>query len=288
MFWKGKISVFKQFELFMKQADVSLAQIEQPGLPENLNPGKCTVSVSKLKDVDGIAKLLNEWFEDPSSKTKANVTPQWIRQTFLDNHSIWIVAKDVNGTIRGCVSSFIINPPYPNSLTGCGKPHPWGIVDWYCVHPLWRSKGLGSTLLEVLDFVTYRVGRKAHVFLKEGMPLSLPHIPIYTTWLKCRRAGNPNVKQMSEYTGLSVYPYQEVERATGIPMVRIEGLSNERDVAEWEDALDRELPECWVFVSGDCLVKNEKGWQTDSLVSMYAFRWSPGKWLGSRPDTSIL
>ena len=147
---------------------------------------------------------------------------------------------------------------------------------------------MGSTLLEVLDFVTYRVGRKAHVFLKEGMPLSLPHIPIYTTWLKCRRAGNPNVKQMSEYTGLSVYPYQEVERATGIPMVRIEGLSNERDVAEWEDALDRELPECWVFVSGDCLVKNEKGWQTDSLVSMYAFRWSPGKWLGSRPDTSIL
>jgi len=288
MFWKGKVPVFTQFKHFIKQSGVTLLDLDIPQIPSELNPGGCQVEVSKLKDVEGIAKLLNEWFEDPSSKTKAQLTSEWVRSTYLDNHAIWIIAKDVKGTIRGCVSSFLIQSPYPNSLTGCGKPHPWGIVDWYCVHPLWRSKGVGSALLEVLDFVTYRIGRKAHVFLKEGIPLPLPHIPIYSTWLKCRKAGNPNVKHMSEDTGLTVYPYQEVERATNVPMIRVEGLHTTKDLDEWENALDKELPECWVFITNDFVTDNKRGWKTDALISMYAFRWTPGKWLGSRPDNSIL
>jgi len=288
MFWKGKVPLWTQFSNFVKQSDVTLLDLEIPQIPSNLNPGNCKISVSKFKDASGIAKLLNEWFEDPSSKTKADVTSEWIRSTYLDNHAIWIVVKDVKGTIRGCVSSFLIKAPYPSSLTGCGKPYPWGIVDWYCVHPLWRSKGLGSALLETLDLVTYRIGRKAHVFLKEGIPLPLPHVPIYATYLKCRKAGSKEIKQMSEDTGIIVYPYHEVERTTGIPMIRVEGLYKKHGLDAWEETLDNDLPECWVFVTADCLVKNEKGWQTDTLVSMYAFRWTPGKWLATRPDNSIL
>jgi hypothetical protein len=120
------------------------------------------------------------------------------------------------------------------------------------------------------------------------MPLPLPHVPIYVTWLKCRKAGNPLVKQMRDDTGLAVYPYLEVERSSGIPLVRIEGLHDESELNEWENALDSELPVSWVFVSGSCIVDDKRGWQTDSLVSMYAFRWSPGKWLGSLPHSSIL
>jgi GNAT superfamily N-acetyltransferase len=280
--------MIKYLEGFFKQSEITLLDLEVPHIPSDLKPGGCTVSVSALRDIQGIAKLLNEWFEDPSSKTQAQVTPEWIRSTYLDKHAIWIVAKDSGGTIRGCVSSFILESPYPNSLSGCGKPYPWGIVDWYCVHPLWRSKGLGSALLETLDFITYRIGRKAHIFLKEGLPLPLPHIPIYATYLKCRKAGSKHVKQMSEDSGLTVYPYQEVERSTGIPMIRVEGLQTQKDLDDWETALDTELPECWVFVSCDSFVKNEKGWKTDALISMYAFRWAPGKWLGSKPTSSIL
>jgi hypothetical protein len=156
------------------------------------------------------------------------------------------------------------------------------------VHPLWRSKGIGSALLETLDLITYRLGRKAHVFLKEGYPLPLPHVPIYTTWLKCRKAGNPNIKQMSDDSGLIVYPYQEVERETGIPLIRVEGIQNKMELQEWENALDIQLPECWVFVSGLYIIDYKRDWQTDSLISMYAFRWSPGKWLGSLPHSSII
>jgi len=246
------------------------------------------VGVSKFKDAEGISRLLNEWFKESTSKAVASITPDWVRATYLNHQAIWIIARDSGGTIRGCVSSFRIASPYPNSLGGCGKMHPWGLVDWFCVHPLWRSKGLGSALLETLDLVTYRLGRKAHVFLKEGVPLPLPHMPIYVTWLKCRKAGNPSVKEMRHDTGLAVHPYSEIERSSGIPLVHVEGLHDERELNEWEDALDSELPVSWVFVSGSCIVDDKRGWQTDSLVSMYAFRWSPGKWLGSLPHASIL
>jgi GNAT superfamily N-acetyltransferase len=288
MFWKGKVSIFKQIGNFLKKTDVKLLEFNKPEIPSNKELSKCRISVSKFKDCPGIAKLLNEWFEDPKSRSMVDVTAEWVRASYLDKEAIWIVAKDTGGTVRGCVSSFRIVGPYPNSLTGCGKPNPWGIVDWYCVHPLWRNKGIGSALLETLDFITYQIGRKAHIFLKEGIPLPLPHVPIFTTFLLCRKAGNSNIKQMSEDTGLIVYPYKEVERKTGLPLVRIEGLENTIGLSEWENALDKQLPECWVFVSGNCIVDYKKGWETDSLISMYAFRWSPGKWLGSKPVASIL
>jgi len=288
MFWKGKVSILTQMSAFVKQSDVAFVELEIPELPLNLNPGGCKVTVSKFTDVEGISKLLNEWFEDSKSKAKASIKPEWIHASYKENEAIWIIAKDSRGTIRGCVASFRISAPYPNSLGGCGKMHPWGLVDWFCVHPLWRSKGIGSALLETLDLITYRLGRKAHVFLKEGYPLPLPHVPIYTTWLKCRKAGNPSIKQVSDDSGLIVYPYQEVERETDIPLIRVEGIQNEMELQEWENALDIQLPECWVFVSGLCIIDYKKGWQTDSLISMYAFRWSPGKWLGSLPHSSIM
>jgi GNAT superfamily N-acetyltransferase len=276
MFWKGKVSLITNLRRFLNKSEISLESLDEPKLS---NLSQCKIAVSKPNDFQGISDLLNEWFEE-SSKTKAQTTSEWIQKT-IDQQTIWIVAKDSRGTIRGCVASFYSDAPYPTQYKN------WGIVDWFCVHPLWRSKGVGSALLETLDFVTYRVGRKAHIFLKEGSPLPLPHIPIYFTWLKCRKAGNPNIKHFREDSGLSIHNYQEIERSTGIPLIRVEGITNTLGLDKWEEALDN-LPECWVFVSGNCKVRHEKGWKIDSLVSMYAFRWSPGKWLGSCPNSSIL
>jgi hypothetical protein len=145
--------------------------------------------------------------------------------------------------------------------------------------------------LEALDFITYRIGRKAHVFLKEGLPLPLPHIPVYTTWLRCRVAGDPKVRRMRKGTGLLVSPYQAIQRTSGLPLVKVEGLRGDvtkEKVKEWEEALDRELPPCWVFVSGADKVDEAREWRQDTMVSMYAFRWVPGRWLGSVPNSDII
>jgi hypothetical protein len=149
-------------------------------------------------------------------------------------------------------------------------------------------------MLEALDLITFKIGRKAHIFLKEGYPLSfsLSHIPIYTTFLYCRRAGSSSVKKMHEGTGLGVTPYQCNDRETGLPLVKVEGIRGyKRDPEQielWEDALDNDLPPCWVFVTSADHINEKRGWQMDSMVSMYAFRWIAGKWLGGVPDSRVL
>lgn len=266
--------------------------MDKPELSPTLNP-HCTISAASLQDTAGIAKLLNEWFEQPDTKAITDVTADWIRYSFLRYAALWIIAKDRGGTIRGCISSFNIPAPYPNSLTGCSLSRPWGIVDWFCVHPLWRSKGIGRSLLEALDLITFKIGRKGHVFLKEGIPLPLPQLPVYSTFLFCRNAGNPLVDIVREGTGLTVYPYKARERATKLPLVRVDGIRSNDTVKdhlikEWEDALDMELPPCIVFVSGADQIDYKRGWKRDSLVSMYAFRWIAGKWFGSAPNIQII
>ena len=290
MFWKGKVSFLSQAQAYFKGADLSFATIAQPELSPNLNP-HCKISAASLADVSGVARLLNEFFEPANGRAKTAVTPEWIRSTYLANHALWIIAKDRGGTIRGCVSSFRCAAPYANSLGGCGVSHPWGIVDWFCVHPLWRSNGVGSSLLEALDLITYRIGRKAHVFLKEGLPLPLPHVPVYTTFLLCRRAGNKDLIKPRDNTSLKLHPYHTVDKDTGLNLIRVEGLregATRADIDAWENALDNDIPPCIVFVSMADRVDPSRGWKTDSLVSMYAFRWVAGKWLFSTPNQGIL
>lgn len=284
MFWKAKASVFTHLEAYLKARDLAFAKLPLPELPMESVVAKCEIRVATTQDCQGISKLLNEWFD--KDKVKTTTTPEWIRSTFLDEQAIWIIAKDSGGTVRACISSFRIAAPYPNALSRCGEMHPWGIVDWFCVHPLWRGKGIASNLLETLDHITYNLGRKAHVFLKEGTPLL--QLPVYATTLKCRRAGTPKVTRMREGTGLGVYDYHCSERTTGLPMIRLEGLDNIDDLDAWENALDTELPECWVFINGSAPVDMRKGWKPDSLVTMYAFRWVPGKWLGKKPHQDII
>jgi GNAT superfamily N-acetyltransferase len=292
MFWKGKASISTQLWAFIKQKELALAtSLPQPEL---LNPGgACKIGVGSIKDVAGIVKLLNsEYDESETTRSKTDVTEEWVRATFLMYHAIWMVAKDPFGTIRGCIASFKSDSPYPNALGGCSMADPWGLVDWFCVHPLWRDKGVGSEMLEALDLITFRMGRKAHIFLKEGYPLPPPNIPIYSTFLHCRRAGSPLVKKMREGTGLGVVPYQCNDRETGLPLVKVDGIRGYKKDPEqiklWEDALDNDLPPCWVFVTGADHIDEKRGWRMDSMVSMYAFRWIAGKWLGGVPDSRVL
>jgi len=292
MFWKGKASISTQVLAFIKNRELALASnLPQPELL-NLG-GPCKIGVGSIKDIAGIVKLLNSHYDESNTtKSKTDMTEQWIRASFLIYQAIWIVAKDPLGTIRGCVTSFKCAAPYPNALGGCSIADPWGLVDWFCVHPLWREKGVGSEMLEALDLITFRIGRKAHIFLKEGYPLPLFQIPIYSTFLYCRQAGSPLIKRMREGTGLGVMPYQCNDRETGLPLVKVEGIRGYQKDSEqiklWEDALDRELPLCWVFVTGADHIDEKRGWVRDSMVSVYAFRWIAGKWLGGVPDSRVL
>ena len=266
MFWNPRMTSWATtLAAFLKGDQVRLSDLTI--LSENISP---LTQVASCADAVSTVKLLNEWFESNSRSTTA-LTVEWFIQSILLDEAIWIVSKDKLGTVRGCICSRPCETPYHSN-----KPLKtlWGIVDWYCVHPLWRSKGIGSALLETLDTVTFRMGRKAHLFLKEGLPLPF-HIPVYTTFLYCRRAGNPNLNTTPK--AIWIHPYMTKEKETGLPLLRV-------DLSKVSDSdLDTLLPSCIVFSSSYV-----SGWKRDTLISMYAFRWIPGKWLGSAPHSSIL
>ena len=298
MFWSGKVSFFTDLIAFIHQRPLSIVPRKE-GL--GLVHRKAHATRAVTRDAPGIAKLLNGFFES-NAKCKTDVTVEWVVETFIAG-AIWVVVKDWGGTIRGCIASIPCPSPYNTSeLDGIL----WGIVDWYCVHPLWRSKGLGSALLETLDQCAYVERRHAHIFIKEGYPLPLPHIPFYVTRLYCRRAGNPAVHLVPKEDW--VHPYMTKEKATGLPLIRVSPLVptvptvsplvptvptvspwrpmvNE-SVHEWEKRLDSLLPPCIVFVSSGPL--EDVRWKPDSLVSLYPFRWVAGKWLGSVPNSMIV
>ena len=55
-----------------------------------------------------------------------------------------------------------------------------GLIDFYCVHEKFRKKGIGSKLLNAMAYECSQRGYVAHLFLKEGLPLTtLP--PLYSS-----------------------------------------------------------------------------------------------------------
>ena len=71
-----------------------------------------------------------------------------------------------------------------------------GIVDFFCVHPAWRRKGVGRLLLGVLEGSqsTPRGGPPPHLILWEGLHLSIPPLSVGGLWMtRCavRQGGNP-------------------------------------------------------------------------------------------------
>ena len=296
MFWADKSQILVQIQSWISNKELTLDSITtKPTIQRSIGL-PCSIQPASLEDVPSIVKLLNEWFEPRHSRTRMAITAEWLRNTFTQDYAIWIVAKDAGGTIRGCVTSFTCPSPYPNTLTQCSSQtssRPFGLVDWFCVHPLWRGKKIASGLLNMLDYITYQVGRKGHVFIKEGLPLLGNQIPIYGTVWRWRRAGNQERTQIREGCGLYVYPFQADDEKTGLPLVRIEGLRKSQKlkasvITQWEDALDKDLPPCIVFATAADSVDEKRGWVYDSPVFLYAFRFTVGKWLGLAPSSQIL
>lgn len=65
-----------------------------------------------------------------------------------------------------------------------------GLIDFFCVHEKHRRSGIGSKLLHAMAYECFTRGYVAHLFLKEGMPLtSLP--PLYSSHYVWRPVKNP-------------------------------------------------------------------------------------------------
>jgi GNAT superfamily N-acetyltransferase len=77
-----------------------------------------------------------------------------------------------------------------------------GLIDFFCVHTKHRKKGIGSKLLHAMAYECAQRGYVAHLFLKEGMPLTaLP--PLYSSQYVWRPKKVPAPVNLSNFIHLT-------------------------------------------------------------------------------------
>jgi len=86
-----------------------------------------------------------------------------------------VIVRDLNGDIVGCIryhylGTFISSKPIQEIYC----------VDCFTVYKTWRQKGIGDYLLTFLHNYVNQYNIPYAMFLKEGRPLSIVHVPLYT------------------------------------------------------------------------------------------------------------
>jgi hypothetical protein len=123
---------------------------------------------SKPQDLYPLPEFWGRWFSI-SSKARCVIPLQHVLKGFSGGQwTIWIAFKptgEVVGTlVRRWIKGVQVGPAYWEKA---------GIIDYFCVHPAYRKKGLGRYLLCLLHNTT-PAPIPPHFFLLEGVQLSIP------------------------------------------------------------------------------------------------------------------
>lgn len=168
-----------QDKTIAKQRPPSLLPVSKK-MPQKLVRSPCGTYPSRMKSELSplYCKFLQMHFF-PDSHTHSLVIPEKHMEECLRN-GVWIGAevRDTRGSLVGiAVSKYIGNEPTIHS--------PMGIIDYLCVHPLWRKKGIPNILLRaVYTFSAQQTpSRLIQFFQKEGIPATIPplHVTSYYT-----------------------------------------------------------------------------------------------------------
>jgi len=116
------------------------------------------------------SKFIETYFNYVKNETQTVIPPEIIEEGLRSNRWYGIEARDEILNIIGIVFSLQVQYLYSSEyskqpLIECG------LVDYFCVSPKWRSKGVGSNLLTKLFELTSQNNRKPHIFASEGSAL---------------------------------------------------------------------------------------------------------------------
>lgn len=121
-----------------------------------------------MKNAAQYSKFLETYFYI-NQKDIRLVLPEKIISDGLSVGGGWcgIEACDIDSRIIGIIFSLPIQYLYSSQfskepLIDCG------MVDYFCVAPAWRSKGIASGLLDRFFNLNYKLGRLPHIFASEG------------------------------------------------------------------------------------------------------------------------
>ena len=155
------IGSFWKSELFHSE------RIDKDPIPSPTGNG-----IEKVENTEEIRSFLRSYFGDPPRTPILDLT-------FDPDDHVFLV-RDQTNQIAGTIRYHFIG----NMITS--RSEPIYVVDAFCIHPIWRGKGVGDYLLTELNRYVNRNNIPYAVFLKEGAPLSIFHQPAYTGWYRYR------------------------------------------------------------------------------------------------------
>jgi GNAT superfamily N-acetyltransferase len=227
------------------------------------------ISLCQESHTQEISNLLRNHFSN-NWRCRTELSPKEIKEGIQKKGWIGVVAHESStNRIVGC--AFSIGAKY--------KDISCGIVDFFCVSPSWRKKGLGRCLLRSLVNATASQNRILHFFIKEGMPLfCMP--PLYQgnyIWRKTQKQG-----KSSPTPGFLFINLYHRSLPEGHSLGELSLYPKGFDPEKVENAIDHSGFDILIMDSKfPHLV--ERGWKNDSTYQWYCFNFHPGSFFQKEP-----
>jgi len=168
-FWKNNPSSptwFGTIESWAKSYPSKLIDLHSPIRKISLPPGM-TIREARPEDIEQLPEFWSRFF---SASARCILPLLHIRN--MVSKGVWTVLVIVKeGNVIGTLVRRWIKGLHMEEVT-------WqkaGVIDYFCIHPAYRNKGIGRTLLSCIQNITERP-IPPHLMLLEGVQLSIPPI----------------------------------------------------------------------------------------------------------------
>jgi N-acetylglutamate synthase-like GNAT family acetyltransferase len=138
----------------------------------------CIIRKATLNDIYILPEFWGSWFSQ-SRKTKCCIPLSRVQEAAKDGTwDIWVMIQEKSGNIIGTiVRRWVTNVHVKEAFF----PR-IGLIDYFCVHPAWRKKGVGRRLLYTVQADTVKT--IPHFILWESFQVSIPPIVSGMYWAK--------------------------------------------------------------------------------------------------------
>lgn len=165
--------------LLSKHTPASIYRTHKRTLPSS----ELVLRICEEYEMDAYSEFLRAHFKI-TEKSRCSITTEKL-QIAIQNGWICVGAFSASNELIGTVISrplgkMVYTNRYRGPQFGSQTFENVGYIDFFCVHPEFQKKNIGSELLHFVDAVASQQDRQIHFFTKEMSPLySLP--PIYTS-----------------------------------------------------------------------------------------------------------
>lgn len=144
---------------------------------------ECALRLAKIEDARALVEFWNRFYST-SSKAKCFVPVDFVCKMLLKGvWEIWIVVTQSGEIVGSIMRRWMKNLQIPPAVLPRA-----GFIEYFCVHPSWRKKGVGRLLLANLHNTASPNGIcPPHLFLWEGLH---PTTPPFSTGLFYSKRGS--------------------------------------------------------------------------------------------------